>query len=207
MPTLSTKRTMARANQSTTKRLRTVERAVRQNKAELKFKVGSGLSIGNPIDLTRFIVEGTGKDERIGDTINVKKVEVRMLGNRGVQRLRAALYTQEDGANPPPYTLGGNFVQFIDTNLLRLWDEDFERDRIDFVGADTININVPLPGRHVDLKKTWSIPMKVKYREGIDAPYHNEIEFQVVSENDTAQAIGPPANYGDFIYKIWYYDA
>lgn len=206
MPTLSTKRTMARAN-TTNKRLRTVERAVRQNKAELKFKVGGGVAIGAPIDLTRFIEQGTAKDERVGDTINIKKIEVRMLGNKGYQRLRAAIYTLSDGQIPPPYTLGGNFVQFIDTETMNVWDEDFDRDRHDFTGAGTVGINIPLPGKHVVLKKTWSIPMKVKYREGLDAPYHNEIEFQVVAESDTAQATGPPDNYGDYLYKIWYYDA
>lgn len=206
MPTLATKRTMARANEPTAKRLRTLERAVRRNTSELKFIVGASVANGTAFDLTSLIVQGTGINNRIGDTINIKKVEVRFLGNAGLNRLRTVLYTAVDNETPPPLTLGSNFVQFIDTEQNKVWDEDHDFTRQTVTSAGTSS-NVPLPGRTMTLRKTFSIPMKTRYRTGSASAFHNPVEVQAVAESSTATAVAPPTDYGDFIYKIWYYDA
>jgi len=205
MPTLATKRTMARANEPAAKRIRTLERAVQQNKAELKFREGTASVTDGFADLSRFIPKGTDRDERVGDIVNIKKVEVRTLGNEGTHRYRMILYTPKDQNNNfKPLELGDNFVSFIDNEQYNVWSEDFDTSRV-LAAAGTANFQ--LAGRIAITKKTFSIPMKTKWRKADAVPYHNPVVVQLVTQSGTALAIQPPVGFAEFQYKIWYYDA
>lgn len=205
MPTLSTKRTMARASQPMAKRLKRMETQIAQNKGELKFREGTSsvFGTGSIRDVTSFVPQGISRDQRVGAQIRVKKVECRILGNGGAQRYRAILYTSKDPINAQvPIELGDNFPSYVDTDQYNVWDE-----HANYGAMLALNATSTLDGEMPVVKKTFSIPMKTLWRKGQAEPYHNPVNLQLFVQGSNALAALPPADYAEFQYKIWYYDA
>ena len=74
---------MAVASQDVTKRLRKVEALARSNRPEVKtttIVAAGNLAAGSLVNVnSTTIAEGTGPDERIGDRIHIKRIEIRGL--------------------------------------------------------------------------------------------------------------------------------
>jgi len=207
MPTLGTKRVARRANAGLANKVRKLERSVQQNKAELKFITGR-IPSSNPdtlqsTELTELILQGVGKDERVGDTINIKRVEARISSSDGVARYRLTLYSPVDagstlrGGSPP----GGDFAEYFDTNQFKIWSDSLPTARMDDVDGSTIE-----PGELNTVRKIFSIPMKVKYRNGANEAYHNQVILRLVQSTATG-AVDLPQGTSGIQYKVWYYDA
>jgi len=195
------KRSMSRQGGNVNKRLKRIESAVTRNKGELKFITGTipaNQMVTGAFDLTELITPGTSKSQRVGDTIRIKKVVVRQTaGATENNRFRLQLYSPVDASefqNVP-----STFTEFTDTNQYRVWADRLDLQATNYSGGGSGN-------RALSVSKTFSMPMKVKYKPGTNDALQNTLAIWHYKQSTVDDSVTQPL-ISDLEYKVWYYDS
>lgn len=192
------------------KRIKLLEQRVMKNTSEMKFVTGTILPaqlLGPNIDLTSAITQGNANGQRLADKIRVKRVEVFVQGVQEAERMRLTLFTPKNSGTGIGTNDNDGFHRFHDTNLFNIWDD--WRNMDDLNDSDNPS-GGRLTGKHPFLRKTFTFPMVVTYREGSAIPNSNGIELWHKKERFTGSGntdpIGVDNDNVTINWKIWYYD-
>lgn len=206
------KRKATGGNPPMAKRLKKLERQVAINKGELKYVEftisNEELQVDYNFELMGSILQGVGKDERIGNAIRVKRIETYTNGVSEDCRLRLMLYSPNDTGETVSTNTNTPYNRFVKTDRFRVWkDSKMFKPLYNLTGANT-----PIFGGQMQsCNKTWAMPMKVVYKDDGDVS-HNSVVLNALRETATGTrtAAGPAGDLDNpnlrINGKIWYYD-
>lgn len=191
------------------KRVKNLEQQVRQNKQELRYHdfvvTNNQLDNFKTIELMDGILKGTDQDNRSGNAIQVKKIEIFVNKVSEEDRLRMILYSPNDVGNQIATPDAAPFNLIVKRDQFRVWSDVRHAGTIVNVGPTAQGYG----GRQIHVSKTWAIPMKVVYKDNSTLS-HNDVFLTIFKESaDAAKGIenAGNANLGiNLNGRIYFYD-